>query len=43
MNKVKSNALWNELSPENRKLLDNWLFEKNLGCFVETFFEGLMF
>jgi|ERR1700722_1994137 len=30
MKKVRANALWNELSPENRKILDTWLFEKNM-------------
>jgi hypothetical protein len=30
MDKVKSNASWNELSPEQRQTLDKWLFEENL-------------
>jgi Protein of unknown function (DUF3486) len=30
MNKVRSNALWNELSPEQLERLDKWLFEENL-------------
>jgi hypothetical protein len=30
MKKVRSDALWNELSPENREILDTWLFEKNM-------------
>src|SRR5580700_5933476 len=30
MTKVKSNALWNELTPEKRKTLDTWLFENKL-------------
>jgi hypothetical protein len=30
MHKVKSNALWNELSPEQLEILDKWLFEEKL-------------
>jgi hypothetical protein len=30
MKKVRANALWNELSPESRKILDTWLFENNM-------------
>ncbi len=30
MTKVKSNALWNELSPENLQILDTWFFEKKM-------------
>jgi hypothetical protein len=30
MRKVRSNALWNELSPKNKEVLDTWLFENNL-------------
>src|SRR5580700_2964537 len=28
MNKVKSNALWNNLTCDQRKALDKWLFEE---------------
>jgi hypothetical protein len=35
MNKTGSNALWNELTPEQRKTLDDWLFEEKLS-FVEV-------
>jgi hypothetical protein len=30
MNKVRPEALWNELLPEQRKILDTWLFEEKL-------------
>src|ERR1700749_884803 len=30
MHKIKANALWNELSPEQLETLDKWLFEKKL-------------
>ena len=30
MNKVRSDALWNKLSPESKEVLDKWLFEDNL-------------
>jgi hypothetical protein len=36
MEKVKSNALWNELSPEQQQTLDKWLFEDNLS-YAEIF------
>jgi hypothetical protein len=31
MNKVRSDALWNELSAEQLETLDKWLFEEKLG------------
>jgi len=31
MNKVRSDALWTELSPEQVKTLDRWLFDEKLG------------
>jgi hypothetical protein len=34
MHKVKANALWNELSVEQRATLDKWLFEEKLGYAV---------
>lgn len=30
MKKVRSNASWNQLTPEQRKTLDGWLFKENL-------------
>src|ERR1700679_1623331 len=30
MDKAKSNASWNALSPEQQQTLDKWLFEENL-------------
>src|ERR1700758_3255924 len=34
MHKVKSNALWNNLSVEQRATLDKWLFEERMGYAV---------
>ncbi len=36
MQKVKSNASWNELSPEQLEKLDQWLFDEKLG-YAEVF------